>query len=370
MSGFTRIVCETSGRTFCVVWLLALLAFPLVKGMPAGYLAVALGGAGGIVLLRSRATERLLDAAAVLSTRRFLVLLLLVAVGLRVVAVFYFPLEPQVDDEQFHRYATSMLRGEGYGAPGVRAWFPPGMSLLLTAWYAVTGPSALAGKFLQVVVACALVWQTWAAARTCCDERTARLAAILVAVFPTLVFYTATLGYELVLALILLVVCRLAGAAATSATRNVLYAAAVGALLGVGALVKPICILMPVLLALAWWTAGVSWSRVLTRVATVTVVMVLIIAPWTIRNYRVLGAFVPVSTNGGQTLYSANNPKPQPISSTRASCDRCCSSVSRKSTLMIRNRSRQYQRISTLSYALMIRVCASSLLCRSFAGLV
>jgi hypothetical protein len=26
------------------------------------------------------------------------------------------------------------------------------------------------------------------------------------------------------------------------------------------------------------------------------------------RNYRVLGAFVPISTNGGTTLYAANNP--------------------------------------------------------------
>ncbi len=34
---------------------------------------------------------------------------------------------------------------------------------------------------------------------------------------------------------------------------------------------------------------------------------IVIIAPWTLRNYRVFGAFVPVSTNGGVNLFIGNN---------------------------------------------------------------
>src|SRR5258708_39123503 len=36
--------------------------------------------------------------------------------------------------------------------------------------------------------------------------------------------------------------------------------------------------------------------------------MASVVAPWTLRNYRELGEFVLVSTNGGVVLYSANNP--------------------------------------------------------------
>jgi len=32
------------------------------------------------------------------------------------------------------------------------------------------------------------------------------------------------------------------------------------------------------------------------------------IAPWTYRNWRVLHAWVPISTNGGDVFYRANNP--------------------------------------------------------------
>jgi hypothetical protein len=33
-----------------------------------------------------------------------------------------------------------------------------------------------------------------------------------------------------------------------------------------------------------------------------------VVAPWSIRNYRVFDAFVPISTNGGGVFYLANNP--------------------------------------------------------------
>ena len=42
--------------------------------------------------------------------------------------------------------------------------------------------------------------------------------------------------------------------------------------------------------------------------AVTLLVAVATVAPWTIRNYRVLDAFVPVSTNGGSVFYLANNP--------------------------------------------------------------
>ena len=39
--------------------------------------------------------------------------------------------------------------------------------------------------------------------------------------------------------------------------------------------------------------------------------MAVIVLPWTVRNYLVFDAFVPVSTNGGFTLLTGNNPSAQ-----------------------------------------------------------
>src|SRR5262249_8839645 len=44
------------------------------------------------------------------------------------------------------------------------------------------------------------------------------------------------------------------------------------------------------------------------RVILAGVFMAAVIAPWTLRNCLVLGAFIPISTNGGLAFYSANNP--------------------------------------------------------------
>jgi hypothetical protein len=275
--------------------------------MPAGYLPVLAGaGLGGLVWRTRAGLGRYVDG---LAPAAYLWLVLGAAAVLRSAAVAYFPLEPMVDDAQFHRYAVAMVQGGGYGAPGVRAWFPPGMSLVLAGWYFVTTPSPLAGKILQILFSGLLVWQTWATARQFLPERAARLAALLVALLPTLVFYTATLGYEILLALVLLVSCRLAFRVTTVRSSSVPTLIAIGALLGCGALLKPICLLVPVLFGGAWWLIDGGVLRAAARVGVVVVVTLLVVSPWTLRNYRVLHAFVPISTNGGTTLYSANNPR-------------------------------------------------------------
>ncbi|MGC4081730.1 MAG: glycosyltransferase family 39 protein [Vicinamibacterales bacterium] len=292
---------------FVAVWGATMLAFPVIKAMPAGYVPVVLGAGIGVVLLRF--APPFVARLATYPAPRFLTLVLLLATALRIAAVLFFPLEPRADDEQFHRYAVAMLSGQGYGTPGFRAWFPPGMSLLLTAWYWLTAASPLAGKLLHVLLGVALTWQVWAFARMFTSETTARVAMLLVALFPTLVFYTATLGYETLLALLVVIVCRIALVVARTPRPLVLHLVGLGLCLGVGALVKPICLLVPALLAASWWLLGMPALRAIVRGALVAIVLLLTIAPWTLRNYRVLGEFVPISTNGGYTLYSANNPE-------------------------------------------------------------
>jgi len=46
----------------------------------------------------------------------------------------------------------------------------------------------------------------------------------------------------------------------------------------------------------------------LVKLLTVVVVAGIAILPWTIRNYRIVGAVIPVNSNGGWTFYLGNNP--------------------------------------------------------------
>lgn len=66
------------------------------------------------------------------------------------------------------------------------------------------------------------------------------------------------------------------------------------------------------LFALALWLGAiVTWGRLIPIRAATIVLMVTCaaIAPWTLRNYVVSGQIIPVSTEGGLTLWSSNNPE-------------------------------------------------------------
>jgi hypothetical protein len=64
------------------------------------------------------------------------------------------------------------------------------------------------------------------------------------------------------------------------------------------------------LLAIAWLRAPAPWRRlpgIIGQGLAMGAAALLVIAPWTMRNHRELGAWVLVSTNGGITLLTGNN---------------------------------------------------------------
>jgi hypothetical protein len=89
-------------------------------------------------------------------------------------------------------------------------------------------------------------------------------------------------------------------------TQSVRALLASGVVFGIAALTKTQALLLPAVLAIPLFKCGIRpWLR---TVVLTGLVMTAAILPWTIRNYLVFGAFVPVSTNGGYTLLTGNNP--------------------------------------------------------------
>ncbi len=77
-------------------------------------------------------------------------------------------------------------------------------------------------------------------------------------------------------------------------------------LLGATAMVRPEYLAVVFLVALVVFGRGArrEWRRSLAQAAVLLAGAVLLIAPWTIRNTLTLGRFVPLSTGGGQVLFS------------------------------------------------------------------
>jgi 4-amino-4-deoxy-L-arabinose transferase-like glycosyltransferase len=90
--------------------------------------------------------------------------------------------------------------------------------------------------------------------------------------------------------------------------RNRRALVALGIFAGLAALTRGEGLLFPLIVLAMAWTRGTR-KLALRQAAVVAAVMLLTIAPWTIRNAGVAHGFVPVSTNASATLWSGHNPK-------------------------------------------------------------
>jgi 4-amino-4-deoxy-L-arabinose transferase-like glycosyltransferase len=81
-----------------------------------------------------------------------------------------------------------------------------------------------------------------------------------------------------------------------------------GIIVGLGTLVRPFALLTLIALGVALWRAGAGPREALRAVGIAAGIAVLVLIPWTARNAFAYHAFVPVSTNLGDTLCLDNSP--------------------------------------------------------------
>ncbi len=87
------------------------------------------------------------------------------------------------------------------------------------------------------------------------------------------------------------------------------YWVASGFFMGLAALTRPVMLpFMPVIFLWAYCSFIGNLKRIVIAGLTIVSVMSFVIVPWTIRNYVVYNAFVPVSTMSGTVLLGSNNP--------------------------------------------------------------
>jgi hypothetical protein len=169
------------------------------------------------------------------------------------------------------------------------------------------GPSPLVGQIANIVFAVFTFPLAWrAAAILFADEAVGRLTVLLLALYPNQIAYVPVLGTEVFYTTVLLLAILLLLRSNTS-----LKLVVSGLFFGIATLTKAQTLFIPALLLAAWWLTARSPTRLITafgRSAVVYAAMAIVILPWTARNYGTFGEFVLISTNGGGTLLSGNNP--------------------------------------------------------------
>lgn len=201
----------------------------------------------------------------------------------------------------------SVARGDGI--PGTKR--TPVFPLFLGAIYAIVGINHFVPRVLLCVMMAGICVLTYALGRLTVGDRPARWGALLAAVHPPLFMWSGRLMSEVPFTLFFtgfLCMLSLVQRGGGALWRQKLAGA--GVLLGLALLTRPVgSFVIPFLLfwGLASPSNGFRLGRI-ERPALVLLSAAVVVAPWTLRNYRLTGAFIPLSSNAGTVLIGGNNP--------------------------------------------------------------
>jgi 4-amino-4-deoxy-L-arabinose transferase-like glycosyltransferase len=253
---------------------------------------------------------------------QMLVFILLAAILVRLPIAFYMgdqvTVLPGIHDQlSYDALAQSLLAGRGYSFtenwyPFTRANTPTAhwsfiYPLYLAAIYAITGYHPLVARIVQGIIGGILIsLLVYQIGRRVVDEDTGLVGAGLAAIYGYFIYYNVALMTEtffIVLVLFSLNI-SLELKEQPTTTRWILL----GLALGLASLLRQtILLFVPFLLVWLFWELrkeGRRWWYF----AIPVIAIILLITPWTIRNYLVYNQFLPLNSNAGYAFYASNNP--------------------------------------------------------------
>jgi 4-amino-4-deoxy-L-arabinose transferase-like glycosyltransferase len=246
--------------------------------------------------------------------------ILVLALGVRVVGAvvwqawlpagqrFGFP-----DSESYWELGRSLARGGPYafGADGFRIFRMPGYPALLAPLFWVwEEPPVLAARIEGALCGTAAVGLVGVLAGQIAGRRAAWLAGVLAAVHPEAVGLSILVLSEAGFTPLMLAQLALWIAACRAGqTRAVWGWSLAGGLAGgLATLMRPSWLLFIPFVGLMGWPLAVRREAHLRIVGGMLVGLVVVLAPWWVRNYWVAGRFVPTTLQVGASLYDGLHP--------------------------------------------------------------
>jgi 4-amino-4-deoxy-L-arabinose transferase-like glycosyltransferase len=216
---------------------------------------------------------------------------------------------PVFDAVAYGQIAVRLDRGEGFslGPTGTQpaSNYSPGLPLAVGGIYALSGgPHERLARLVLALVGTLSVLFAYLIGRRLSGPPAGLVGAAAIAIYPALLEYQGMLMSEPLAATLL-----------SGAVLSMLWAAdrekpaawlLPGALLGATAMTRPEYLAIALLLSVVVFVRGGAsgWRPSLSQAALLLVGLVLVVAPWTVRNAIALGHFVPISTGAGQALFS------------------------------------------------------------------
>ncbi|MBS0207042.1 MAG: hypothetical protein JSS49_29550 [Planctomycetes bacterium] len=239
--------------------------------------------------------------------RRGLLVCLILAMVLRGLVLWLHADDLSRDRDAYLGIAQSVVTGHGFIDVGRRtpSAFRPPLYPLLLAGALLVFPAVVAVAAINLAWGMIAVWATWRAGLYLKLGWTRHLAALLVAVDPILLQYTAQPMTEVMCAgLVSLLVYWIVRRDCSEPVRQL----GTGVLFGALVLCRPTFWPFAGLIAFGW-----LWQRLRNGARSklpwrIIVGTLLLVGPWVVRNQVVMGSPIVMTTHGGYTLLLANNP--------------------------------------------------------------
>lgn len=233
--------------------------------------------------------------------------ILLAAAALRLAWLLAVPMVLFSDPLAYMLRAENLVEHGVYGfEPDVpHATWPPGTSFLYAPVYLLPLPETLTAKSIGFGVSLLNVWLAFVVGSALFGDRAGRVTAWIMALWPQMVYFTTLPASEPpFIAALLAGVFFWHRARARGAGRDILIA---GLLIGVACYFRTVALLLPLALMLSDILRGaVPPGRAVVRTVAAMLVMAVVIAPWTLRNYLAFGEFMLMSSNFNANLYMGN----------------------------------------------------------------
>ena len=255
----------------------------------------------------SRLAQHTVATAAEVSPTSWVLGSVGLGIGLRVVWVSIFPSIPVSDGKTYLSLASALLNGGRYESAGTLAFWPPGYPFFLEAWLAIVPSQRLAVVMANLALFVAASIGVLKLGRHLIGPGGGHVAMALLAIWPNHIALAGVPEKEQVLVATLPWIAWLFIRASSGSSTGLLFVCA-GLLMGGSCLVQPSLMLLPLAILCYLLLVDGRVGLSLIRCAILALSMILVIAPWTFRNFQVFGRFVAISTNGGNNLYRANNP--------------------------------------------------------------
>jgi len=220
------------------------------------------------------------------------------------------------DSESYWTLAKAIAEGRPYeyGGRDARIFRTPGYPLLLAAIISVAGDTSAARWCARIVgallgtlcVALVMIWTS----QLFPGDRVALWAGLMSAFYPGLIALSVIILSEALF-------CPLVAAQMICWTRaekserqaRWVWSAATGVLAGAATLARPSWLALIPFAGLFGVIAGKNRGRRMAMLFVMLLTLALTMMPWWIRNYRVVGRFVPTTLQVGASLYDGLNPQ-------------------------------------------------------------